>query len=136
MKKIIVPGLASGLVMLIISVIISFLLNKIFPSVVLEYTNQSLYRAWSDPLMQIFMLSPFLIGLFMAWVWNKTKSLFPAKRCQAGLWLGLIYWLSTIPGMFISYTTFQISLLMVVTWFITVLVQALAGGWLIAKMNK
>jgi len=136
MKKIIIPGFVIAIVMLIFSLGMGPVTNFLFPGVMTEYQNPQLFRAWTDPLMSLYFLHPFLVGFILAWIWNKTKPLFKHKIWwQRGICFGLIYWLTTIPGMFISYASFPISLAMTISWSLSLFVQAIAAGKLLAKMN-
>ncbi len=129
MKKIIWPGIIAGIVMLILGMAVSYL-SMLLPAVALDYNNTSIMRPWSDPLMFLFFPQPFLLGIILAWVWNKTKGLFVLK-------FGLSVWLvATVPGMLISYSSFPLSFLTIFSWLVSGLVNALAAGWIFAKMNK
>src|SRR3990172_1249303 len=77
-----------------------------------------------------------LWGLILAWVWDKTKGLFKERdvfwRCCQ---FASAYWLVTIPGMLISYSSFQVSFTMIFTWSISILVQAIVAGLVFVKKN-
>ena len=136
MKKVVISGLVTGVVMLIVGLGMGPISNYLFPKVITEYQNPQLFRAWTDPIMSLYFLHPFLVGFILAWIWNKTKPLFKQKQWwQRGICFGLIYWLTTIPGMVISYSSFPISLAMTATWSLSTFVQAIAAGKLLAKMN-
>jgi hypothetical protein len=137
MKKVVLPGLAAGAAMLVVALGVGYLLMSLFPWLRAEYMNTSLFRSWEDPLMSLYYAYPFLVGLILAWVWNRVKKLFTGKAwAKRGFSFGLIYWVVTIPGMLISYASFPISLLMVGTWTVSGLLQALCAGAILAAMNK
>ena len=77
------------------------------------------------------------LGIILALLWDKTKNLFKDKSIfQRGLRFGVAYWLiATLPGMFMSYSSFQVSLVMVLSWSISGLIQAIIAGWIYVKMN-
>ena len=52
------------------------------------------------------------------------------------LTFGVIYWLTTLPGMLISFSSFQVSLTMVVSWSLAALVEGVLAGILCAKMIR
>lgn len=137
-RKIIVTGLFAGLVMLAVAVGLSFLSNLALPGLMAEYGNTGLYRPWDDPLMSIYFAYPFVMGLALAWFWNRIKDAFGGNSAWGrGLRYGLAYWIiATIPGMVITYSSFQVSLPMVLTWTVFGLVGALAGGLVCAGMNR
>lgn len=138
MKKIIVPGLAAGIVMLIVSVLLMFIYPVIFPGVESEYINNPMFRSWSDPWMYYVYLNPIILGIILAFIWRYTKDLFKGKnKVKAGAKFGLSIWvLFGITGMLMTLSTFNISALMVLTWTITGLIQYILGGIVIARLSK
>jgi len=136
MKKIILPGLVAGLIMLVLGFATSYLF-MIFPSVAADYANTNIMRSWSDPLMSLFFVSPFILGIGLAWVWNRTKTLFSGTLWRRGANFGLIYFLiATIPGMIMSYSSFPLSFLTVLSWTIGGLLNGIISGWVLVKMNN
>ena len=137
MKKVILFGLLAGLAMLIVSVALGPLFNLIFPSLAAEYNNTNLFRPWSDPIMYLMLVEPFILGVILAWIFSVTKGLFKEKNVwKKGIYFGLCYWVITIPGMVMSYSSFPISLLMVTTWSISILIQAIVAGLIYARFIK
>ena len=137
MKKAILFGLLAGLAMLIVSVALGPLFNLIFPSLAAEYNNTNLFRPWSDPLMYLMLVEPFILGIILGWIFYITKGLFKEKTAwKKGIYFGLCYWAITIPGMVISYSSFPVSLLMVVTWSVSILIQAIVAGLIYARFIK
>ncbi|MFA5947639.1 MAG: hypothetical protein WC806_01540 [Candidatus Gracilibacteria bacterium] len=138
MKKIFTSGLVAAVVMIALGMGVGYLFNAIFPSLVYEYNNVNIYRPWSDPLMMLYFLHPILLGFMLAWGWDKIKKIASGKTdlCK-GVRFGFItFVILTIPGMLISYASFQISLLMILSWTIGSFVQLLIAGMIYAKMNK
>lgn len=88
--------------------------------------------------MSIYFVHPFVVGIILAWLWNKTKSLFSgANFWKKGALFGLVYWIiTTIPGMIISYASFRLSFLMIVSWTVLGLVEVLCVGIICAAMNR
>lgn len=129
MKRLFFVGLLAGVTMLIVGSAWSITSNTIWPELVEQYRNPQLFRPWSDPAMSIIFLHPIIVGLVLAWLWSKTNHLIkfeaPWKR---GVTFGFIYWLATISGMIISYSTFQISLIMALSWTLSGLIQAMIAG--------
>lgn len=132
MKKILLPGLAAGVAMLVVWLVLSQVLAFLFPQLAVEFANPALFRPWSDPLMVLFFAYPFVLGVVLAWMWNKTKGVW-----KNGVDFALAYWLSaSIPGMFVSYTSFPLSLVMVLSWTITGLAEVLCASAVFERMNK
>lgn len=138
MKKIFLPGLVAGIAVLAVGMLLNQIENYLFPSLTVEYVNPALFRPWSDPLMSLYFLHPFLLGFILAWVWNKVKTLFVSGSVwRKGFRFGLSVWVvSSVPGMFISYSSFQVSLAMTISWLVSGLVSTIVAGWIFAKMNR
>jgi hypothetical protein len=132
MKKIIWPGLLLGGIMLVVSMIVSYLFMLI-PSVNADY-NSGLMRSWQDPLMMAFFLYPFILGIVFAWLWAKTKSSFTGK--MRGCYFGwMLFFLTTVPGMWITYTSFNLSFLTILSWTVAGLINAKIAGFFLARVN-
>ncbi|MDH4298530.1 MAG: hypothetical protein OEV74_19820 [Cyclobacteriaceae bacterium] len=138
MKKVITFGLLGGLIMLAVGMLISQLFLMVAPSLKVEYENPNLFRPWSDPIMLLYSVHPFLSGTVLAWIWQKTKALFSSEASLTkGIRFGFTFWIAaTIPGMLISYSSFPVSFLMITTWSISVLLQLLCLGLLFARTLK
>ena len=135
LNKIFIGGI-SGMVMLIISILLSKFSEIIFPSLRIEYENTYLFRPWSDPLMSVYYLVPFLIGIILVWIWDSIHEIIEGSRIARGVRFGLGYWITTLPGMLMSYVSFPLSFIMVISWTITTLFQALAAGLLFTAFLK
>ena len=135
-KKIVV-GLTSGLIILIVSIVVSYFFHFFQPSIQLEYQNQEIFRSVSDPLMSYFYIEPFLLGCILLWVWGKFNLIIKGdSQLEKGLRFGLIYWIITLPGLLMTFTSFKVSLLMVISWSISNLISAVFSGILFSKMIK
>ena len=133
MKKLIL-GLVAGASMLLINMLVSALFSAYFPDIQAEYENEALFRPWADPLMTYIYFEPFIVAFILLWFWEKTKGLLPEKEWWLkGIYFGLLYWLLTIPGLFMSYSSFPISLFMASSWAIAGLFQALTVGIIYSK---
>jgi hypothetical protein len=132
MKKIIWPGILLGLIILIVNIAISYLFMLI-PSVKADYATEFM-RNWQDPLMMAFFLYPFILGITFAWLWNKTKQSFKGKwrGCHFGF---VLFFLTTFPGMYITYTSFNLSFLTVLSWTVSGFISAKISGFFLAYMN-
>ncbi len=137
MKKIILPGLVAGIVLLVFSIGLSILASFLLPGLSAQYQT-SVFRPWDDPRMWLYFLYPFAIGLVLSWVWNQTKSLVKAPTpYKRGIKFGLAaFFVITIPGMLITYSCFNISLLMILTWTVSGLLDGIISGLIFSKMNK
>lgn len=137
MKKIIGVGLLAGLAMTLAGVVINVVMNMVLPELNEAYKNSGLFRPWSDPRMMMFFLIPFFTGILLSWVWTKVKDLVKGITPGAkGLNYGLIYALTTLPGMFITYSSFNVSLAMVMSWTVSGIIEGIVACLLIAKVMK
>jgi hypothetical protein len=138
MKKTILFGLLAGVIMLAVGMLISQMFHAVSPSLKAEYENPNLFRPWSDPLMMLYFVHPFMMGVILAWVWSKIKTVLNAELgLLSGINFGLAFWCCTsIPGMFITYASFPVSFLMVFSWLFSNLVQMLCAGILFSKTLK
>lgn len=132
MKKIIGPGLLLGVIMLIIGMIVNYLFMLI-TSVNADYYS-GFMRSWQDPLMMLFFLYPFILGLVFAWLWAKTKTSFKGK--WRGCYFGwMLFFLTTVPGMWVTYTSFNLSFLTIIGWTVAGLINAKISGFFLAAIN-
>lgn len=136
MKKFLI-GLSVGAVMLIAGMIVGQIFQLLIPEMKMEYQNPNLFRPWSDPLMSLMFVEPFLLGFIFVWLWEKTKTVINGDtQLERGLKFGLIYWAVTFPGMIMSYSSFPVSFTLVLSWTLSGLIQAICAGILLSKWMK
>lgn len=137
MKKIIISGIVAGIAVLVLSMLWMNAYGMVFPAVAAEYKT-AMFRPWTDPLMTAFFAYPLILGLALAWAWSRTKSLFKQEEFwKRGTMFGLSVWLiATIPGMFVTYTSFVVSFPMVLEWTLGGLLYSVVSGIIFAKLNK
>jgi hypothetical protein len=138
MKRIIITGLVAGLAMLAVEFLVGMLVNAALPSTASEYENTNLFRPWSDPIMSLFFLYPFFLGIALAWVWEKTKGIIGEGTIWVrGSRFARSFWIvSILPGILMTYSTFPVSLTISLTWLLSSLVQLLCAGFIYARMIK
>ena len=131
-------GLIAGLVLFIFGMAVNWLMAFLFPSLTAEYQNGNIFRPWTDPLMTAYFAHPFIFGIVAAYLWNLLKDKIKGtKPREKALGFANIYFLiATVPGMFITYTSFKLSLLMVLSWVILGYFQAFIAGLVFVKMKK
>lgn len=130
-------GLIAGVTNLILGLILTQLFFVLIPSLAAQYQNTAIFRSWNDPLMILFFAYPFILGLVLSYFWSCVgKQLKGEKPVQKAFEFAKLYFLiATIPGMFISYTSFQISLLMILTWTMMGFIDVFIAGWIFARMK-
>lgn len=135
MKKTLVALLA-GLLMLAAGMLVSAAAGAVSPAIPEAYTNSTLFRPWSDPLMQLYWLVPFITAAILLRLWNFSKSLYRGDTfLRRGLSFAFHYWIITLPGMLISYSTFPLSVGMVLSWTLSGLAQAAVAGIVFARLQ-
>jgi len=128
-------GLIAGVAIYIVGFIFNFGGQRVFPQIGAEY-KAGVFRPFSDPLMMIYFLYPFILGFVLFYLWNLLEKQLSGKPTDKALRFAKIYFaVATIPGMFISYTSIQLSLTMVIVWTITGFLQAFVAGLVFAKVK-
>lgn len=136
-KKTIFAALLAGLVLLVSAMVFGYLASLLFPGLQAEYANFAIFRPWDDPLMMLYFLYPFVLSFVLAWFWQKASRLFEGPIWKKSLSLTWLYFLlATLPGMFITYSSFQVSGLMTLNWTITGFIQVFFASLVLVKMVK
>jgi hypothetical protein len=137
MKKIL-NGLLAGVAMLVVGFGFSQLYDFLFPSVAAAYQNGAIFRPWSDPLMMLYFLYPFVLGVALSFFWGMAKGMFKGKNVwERGVKFGLMYFvIAGIPGMLVTYSTFKVSLVMIMSWLISGFLAAFVAGVIFAWLDK
>jgi hypothetical protein len=130
-------GLFAGLIMLGVSVALTPLFTAINPLLQKEYENTLIFRTYKDPVMWLFFSEPFLVGLILAWIWDKTRFLFgTTTNIREGIRFALLYWITTLPGMLLAYSTFQLSFGMILSWSASIFIQSIFASIFVVKMLR
>jgi hypothetical protein len=134
MKKILLPALISGIVLLGLSFLILFLSIRLVPSLMEEYYNP-MFQPGTDRAI-LFYAHPFVLSLALSWFWNRVKSSFSGGALVRGLEFGGVYALvATLPAMWITFSMLTITITMVASWVVYGLLQACIAGIIFARMN-
>jgi hypothetical protein len=84
----------------------------------------------------LFYMHAFVISFALAWVWHMFKRLFKGHALLRGLQLGLVYALvALLPVMWITFSSLDITVVMVASWFAYGLVQSVIAGMICAKID-
>lgn len=134
MKNVLVPGLIAGVVLLAISFAMLYGGIRMFPGLADEYYNP-VFASESNRNF-LFFIHPFVLGLALAWFWERFKGQFAGGQLIRGIELGFVYTIvATLPAMWITFSAINISLTMVLTWLLYGFIQATVAGLVFAKMN-
>ncbi|HVV54164.1 MAG TPA: hypothetical protein VHC47_02500 [Mucilaginibacter sp.] len=134
MKKIITSGLIAGVILFIVSYGGLYLAVRLFPSLFIEYNNPLFNSDGSRDIL--FYLHAFIISFALSWFWDRFKSLFKGRSVLRGLEFGFVYSIiALLPVMWISFSSLDITVATVSSWFLYGLIQAIIAGVVFAKVN-
>jgi len=134
MKKILVSGLMAGCILFVLSYGGLYLAVRFFPTLFSEYNNPLFNSDGSRDLL--FYLHAFIFSFALSWFWDRFKGLFKGAFIVRGLEFGLVYSIiALLPVMWISFSALDITVIMVFSWFVYGLLQAIIAGVVFAKIN-
>lgn len=129
-------GLIAGVANLLVGFGLNFVFQAVAPSLSQEYANPALFRPWTDPLMMLFFAYPFILGFVAAYFWDIVEEKLKGEGTKKAFEFTKLYFvIATIPGMFVSYTTFPVSLLMILSWTIAGLAEVFVSGYIFTKVK-
>ena len=133
LKKVLILGVVN----LFLGLGLNMVLNVVFPQLSSEYQGSGLFRPWSDPLMSLYFAYPFIAGAVFIYLWGILGKSLKGDAWRRGFNFAKVYFLlATVPGMFITYTSMKVSILMIATWMVIGFLEAYIGGWLLANWDK
>jgi len=134
MKKVILPGVIAGFVLLGLSYVALYLLVNLLPSLAEQYYNPVFSQEGDKTIL--YFLHPFVLSFALAWFWERFKGQFEGSWLLRGLELGVVYAIvASLPAMWITFSSLALSFQLVASWFAYSLVQAAVVGLIYAKMN-
>jgi hypothetical protein len=134
MKRILISGLIAGCILFILSYGGLFLAVRFFPSLFIGYNNPLFNSDGSRDIL--FYLHAFIISFALSWFWDRFKGLFKGTFILRGLEFGIVYSIiALLPVMWISFSSLDITVVMVLSWFVYGLAQAIIAGLVFAKVN-
>ncbi len=134
MNRILRGGLISGIILFVISYGGLFLAIRFFPSLFVDYNNPLFNSDGSRDIL--FYLHAFIISFSLSWFWDRFKPLFKGGSVLRGIEFGLVYALvALLPVMWITFSSLDITLAMVASWFFYGLIQSVVAGWVLAVVN-
>lgn len=134
MKKTLYSGLIAGIVLFVLSYGGLYLAVQFIPELFIEY-NHPLFNS-DGSRDTLFYLHAFIISFALAWFWERFKGLFEGPFILRGLEFGFVYAIvSLLPVMWITFSALDITVWMVLSWFVYGFMQALVAGLLFARLN-
>ncbi|WP_259065979.1 hypothetical protein HDF24_03565 [Mucilaginibacter sp. X4EP1] len=134
MKKILITGLIVGCILFILSYGGLYLGVRYFPGLFVDYDNPLFNSDGSRDIL--FYLHAFIISFALSWFWARFKTMFKGTLIMRGLEFGVVYAIiALLPVMWISFSSLDITVIMVASWFLYGLAQAIIAGLVFAKIN-
>ncbi|MBC7914206.1 MAG: hypothetical protein H7Y07_08790 [Pyrinomonadaceae bacterium] len=134
MKKILYTGLIAGISLFIISYGGLFLAINFVPELFVVYNNPLFNSDGSRDLL--FYSHAFIFSFALSWFWERFKSLFSGPFLLRGLEFGFVYaFVALLPVMWITFSSLDITFIMVLSWFLYGFLQAVVAGVIFAKIN-
>lgn len=134
MKNVIKPALIAGAILFVVSYGGLYLAIQFMPFLFVKYINPMFT---SDSNRDILFYShAFVVSFALSWFWDRFKVLFHGNFVVRGLEFGLVYSIVALaPVMWITFSSLDVTLIMVLSWFIYGLCQAVVAGIVFAKVN-
>jgi hypothetical protein len=103
LKKILIGGIAGGILLFIAQFVFSMIGNLIAPYDIFAIGGM---RARDDPAMLLFFFYPFVLSFTSAIAFDRVKAALGGSCAGPGLTFGLIlFLLVTVPGMFVIFSS-------------------------------
>lgn len=135
MKKILFSGLIAGSILFILSYGGLYIAIKFFPNLFVEYNNPLFNSNGSRDIL--FYLHAFIISFALSWFWDRLKGSFQGTFIIRGLEFGFVYSIvALLPVMWITFSSLDITVTVVLSWFVYGLIQAIIAGLVFAKINS
>jgi len=133
-KTVFISGIAAGIVILVLSMIVSTITQALFNYNVLALAGM---RSINDPVGMLFFLYPFVVALPIAVLYGFTKRSFTGTAMRKGIVLGLLGWIVYgIPSAFIVFSSMDYPLGFTVNSVIGSLIYMLGAGITITSLSK
>jgi hypothetical protein len=133
-RRIVVSGLAAGVVILVVSTLVSTAIQMLFDYDVLSLEGM---RSTSDPISVLFFLHPFVIALGLAILYDFAKNSFTGSLVRKGIVLALLGWIVYgIPSAFIVFSSMNYPVGFTINSVFGSLVYMICAGLTIATLSK
>ena len=134
-KNIIIKSLIAGIILLLINFGGLFITINFFPALADEYFSPAFDMEGYKGVL--FFLHPFVVSFALAWFWKRFRKILQGNFWMKGIELGLAYgFIAVFPSMWMILSAFDVSLLLVISWFIHGLIQGTIVGLIYAKMDS
>ena len=133
-RTVVVSGIVAGIVVLVLSMMISAATQALFGYNVLTLAGM---RSVNDPVSILFFAHPFVIALAVAILYDFAKKSFTGSTMRKGIALGLLGWIVYgIPSAFIVFSSMDYPIGFTVNSVIGSLIYMLGAGIAITRLSK
>jgi hypothetical protein len=134
MKKALIASISAGIVLLILSLGISYLAISALPRLMEEYFSPVFRQSGTVDWM--FYVHPFIVSFALKWFWERYKGQFSGPLVLRAIEVALVYGIvAMLPVLWLTFTAIDVSLQMVLTWLGYGVLQAFVAGLIFAKLN-
>ena len=136
LKPVLLSGIAFGAFSVVAGAILGVLWEFIVPGYSSLYPAQ-VFRAFNDPLMQVFFLVPFIEGVIFAYFYESVNKVISCNTpFERGTTYGLFFLIGTVSGLLMTFTSFNVSAMLVVVWVLQGLIILYFGGGILAMVYE
>jgi len=134
MKIFLIKGFVAGAALLVLSYAALYLIVALFPGMAEQYYDPIFSMEGNKTIL--YFIHPFILSFALAWFWRRFKSLFHGPFWWRGMEMGLVYGLiATLPAMWIIFSALAVPLVLVFSWLLYGVFQAIVVGIIFAKIN-
>jgi hypothetical protein len=134
MNKVLIAWFTAGTVMLILGAGMLYGGIYFFPRISDEYFSPVFRKAGAAD--WTFFVHPFILAFALTWFWKRYKGIFKGGVLFRALEVALVYSIvALLPILWLTFSAIDVSLKMIITWFIYGFVQSFASGIVFAKLN-
>lgn len=134
MKKALIASISAGVVLLILSLGLSYLAISTLPKMMEEYFSP-VFRP-SGTVDWMFYVHPFIVSFALKWFWERYKDQFSGPLVLRAIEVALVYGIvAMVPVLWLTFSAIDVSLQMALTWLGYGVLQAFVAGLIFAKLN-
>lgn len=135
MKKKLLLGLISGVVLLLLSVLGLFCILWLFPNMAMEYFGPAFIDQKQRNLL--YYVQPFVMGPCLLWLWFKLGDKMKGSTLVKSLKFGLFYMIvASLPYMLLIYSAMDVSSLVILSWLLFGFTEAFVSAVVFSKIIK
>jgi len=127
MKRKVLSGLLTAIILLILSIAGIYVLLWQFPDMAMEYFGPAFIGKNQRNIF--YYIHPFVISACLLWLWSRLRSLFKGSTFVRSLKFGLTYTaIATVPYMLLIYSAMDVSVLIILSWLLFGFLEATAAA--------